>query len=292
MNIIFASLLLLGLVTLKIKNENISVARKNFIIFLLIVAIILLVLVFLSVKYFKYDNNAYLFGFEIKKVYTGLFFILSELLVLYLIVYIWGLIFLFDKLHELRTLYRTVFFVLIIITFSIFYVWNLKEYREKKFITERYDYALIPGAAVWKKEKPSPIFEARIRKAFELYQEKKISKIILTGSNAPGELSEAETAFKYLVRLGVKVDDMIIENKTSTTTEQVRYLKSISNQLDNKKILIISDSFHLPRLMEMCKFFDLEASAIASNYRLSFSKTVYYRLRESIALLLFWLFAI
>lgn len=293
LNIIFSSILLIGIVILKVKQKNINSARHKFLATLLMLSVILLILVLLSVKVFTYDENTYLFSFQIKKVYSGFFFIVSETLILYSINYVWGFIFTFDKLHELRTLVRTSFMIVLILIFSIFFVWNVKRFNENIKPDEHYDYALIPGAAVWKKEKPSPIFEGRIRKAFELYQEKKIDKIILTGSNAPGEISESEAAFKLLVRLGVRESDMIIEKKTSTTTEQIKYLQDFEKNFDDKsKILIISDSFHLPRIIEICKFFRLKTFAVASNYKLSFSKTVYYRLRESVALLLFWLFAI
>lgn len=293
LNIIFSSLLLIGIVVLKIKQKNFNIGRHKFLLTLLILSVILLILVLLSVKVFTYDENAYLFSFQIKKVYTGFFFILSEALILYSINYVWGFIFAFDKLHELRTLVRTSFMIILLLIFSTFFVWNVKRFNENIKPDEHYDYALIPGAAVWKKEKPSPIFEGRIRKAFELYQEKKIDKIILTGSNAPGEISESEAAFRLLARLGVREGDMIIEKKTSTTTEQIKFLQDFEKNISDKnKILIISDSFHLPRIIEMCKFFRLKTFAVASDYKLSFSKTVYYRLRESVALLLFWLFAI
>jgi len=293
LNITFSFILLLGVVVLKIKQKNFNSARHKFLVTLLLLSIILLILVFLSVKVFTYDENAYLFSFQIKKVYTGFFFILSEVIILYSINYVWGLIFAFDKLYELRTLIRTSFMIILLLIFSTFYVWNVKRFNENIKPDEHYDYAMIPGAAVWKKEKPSPIFEGRIRKAFELYQEKKIDKIILTGSNAPGEISEAEAAFKLLLRLGVNDNDMIIEKKTSTTTEQIKFMKDFGKNLGKENImLIISDSFHLPRILEISKFFCLSTNAIASDYKLSFSKTVFYRLRESVALLLFWLFAI
>ena len=115
----------------------------------------------------------------------------------------------------------------------------------------------------------------------------------MTGGNAPGEITEAEAAYKYLINLRVNPKNIVIENETSTTTEQVKFIKSsrLSND-DENKILVISDGFHLTRVLQICKFFKVPAMGVSSDYSLSFEKTIFYRTREGIALLLFWFFAI
>lgn len=293
MNISFAFLLLIGLIVLKIQKNRLDGIRQKFLMSLLVLSVLLLFLVFLSVKVFTYDANTYLFSFQVKKVYTGFFFILSQVIQIYSIIYVWGIIFSIEKFYELRTALRTVFSILLLIIFAMFFVWDVKEFKEKKLADDKYEIGLIPGAAVWSKEKPSPIFEGRIRKAFELYHDGKIKNIILTGANAPGEISESEAAFRYLTNLGANPNDLIVEKETSTTTEQIKYIKFNENiQNDFSHILIISDSFHLPRIMQICKFLGVDVSAVASDYKLSFAKTIFYRTRESVALLLFWIFAI
>lgn len=285
--------MLLGLFVLKYGKRQLNNIRQKFLIILLSISILLLFGVFLSVKVFEFNPNDYLFSFQLKKIYPGFFFILSQLILLYSIVYVWGIILVFDKLHELRTILRTIFSIIVLIIFAMFFVWNVKEYSEKKLNNKKYENGLIPGAAVWSKDKPSPIFEGRIRKALELYRDGSIKNIILTGGNAPGEISESEAAFRYLTNLGVNPNDLIIEKETSTTTEQIKFIK-FSDRIKNHQsyILIISDSFHLPRIMQICKFFGVNAVSVSSDYKLSFTKTIFYRTRESIALLLFWIFAI
>ena len=126
-----------------------------------------------------------------------------------------------------------------------------------------------------------------------MYESGKIKKIHVTGSNAPGEISEAEAARNYLIELGISKKDILFESVTSTTSEQIKFIK---NELVKKqgmnKILIISDQFHLKRVLEMCRFFNVKAEGIESGYKLNWKKLLYYRLRDSIGLLLFWLFAI
>jgi vancomycin permeability regulator SanA len=158
---------------------------------------------------------------------------------------------------------------------------------------EKIDLAVVLGAAVYSDNQPSPIFMQRIEKAHELLNDGKIEKILLTGSNAPGEITESESAFQYLSSLGVKSDRIILEKETTTTSEQIRYIKNrITGSTGNKGVIVISDEFHLKRVMEMCDFFDVNAYGVASGYKLNWEKLLYYRVRDSIGLLLFWLFAI
>ena len=93
--------------------------------------------------------------------------------------------------------------------------------------------------------------------------------------------------------MGVKKHLLAIEETTTTTTEQIKFIKKNLVKIQgNYSVIIISDQFHLTRVLEICKFFDVKAIGIASDYSLKWERLLYYRFRESIALLFFWLFAI
>ncbi len=291
LNILISVGVISGFLILGLKKKQIEKGRLNFLLILQILSLISLIISIILFDFIKLATNEYLFSFPIKKVYTGFLMVVSLFLQIYSLLYSWGLILGLEKLFEIRTLIRSISAILILILFSIFFVWNVTNYNSK--IDYQYDYGLIPGAAVWKKDKPSPIFEGRIRKALELYRQRIIKNIILTGGNAPGELSEAEVAYKYLTNLGVDYKNLIVEQLTSTTTEQIKYLRNNhSDFVSSSKILIISDDFHLSRILQICRFFNIEAKGISTDYKLTFEKTIFYRTRESIALLLFWFFAI
>ncbi|MCB0744571.1 MAG: YdcF family protein, partial [Ignavibacteriae bacterium] len=134
----------------------------------------------------------------------------------------------------------------------------------------------------------------RIDKGAELLKNKVINKIQLTGGNAPGELSEAEAALKYLQSMHkLSPKNIEVENLTSTTNEQIKFVKSnLENGDKFKKFIIISDEFHLKRVEEMVDFYNLNAEVISSNYKLNFQKSFYYRLRDSIGLIIFWFFGL
>ncbi|MFN4174641.1 MAG: YdcF family protein [Parachlamydiaceae bacterium] len=82
------------------------------------------------------------------------------------------------------------------------------------------------GAAVWSDNKPSPILAARVDKAIDLMKNFNVEKVYFTGSNAPGELSEAEVALNYLKSKNVSADNVITETNTTSTTEQIQFIKN------------------------------------------------------------------
>ncbi|MBI1939135.1 MAG: YdcF family protein [Ignavibacteriales bacterium] len=293
LNILITFGIVVGFIVLAFKKNQLDNSRTNFLLILSILAQLCLLIIYVLSELIGFDPSAYLFSFPVKKVYIGFLFIVSAFVQLYVLIYVWGVILGFEKLFELRTLFRTISSILILLIFSLFVVWNVKKYSVENLRFKKYEYALIPGAAVWSKAKPSPIFEGRIRKAYELYRQGIIEKIIVSGGNAPGEITEAEAASKFLTNLGVDKKDLVIDNETSTTNEQIKFLRLNSGVSKSPTpVVIVSDNFHLTRILQICDFFEAEAEGISSGHTLTIEKTLFYRTRESVALLLFWLFAI
>jgi len=295
LNITMTLTTITGLLIAKKKVRSIS---KIFLNLLLILSIVPLILILID-KFTglldlldSYTSEEYFFTFQIKKVHIGLLFLISFFFQLYIAVYLWSSVFFREKFIYLLSFLRTLLLLMLLFIISLFYIWFYSASFEEPS-GKTYDYALVPGAAVWNKKLPSPIFEVRLRKALDLYRSKKIKKIILTGGKAPGELSEAEAAYLFLLNLGIDDSSIIKEDKSGTTLQQVKFLYNF--QKENRspgKIAIISDKFHLPRIRQTCSFFDIKVDLIPSGYKMIFSRAFYYRLREGIALILFWLFAI
>ena len=178
-------------------------------------------------------------------------------------------------------------------SFSYWYVVDKNNHVEVESIKQPYDIGVILGAAVWSNNEPSTLFKKRIDKGLELLNHQKVKYLQLTGGNAPGEFSEARAAQYYLHNKGVSNDFIRIEEKTSTTSQQVQFIKEkLIPEEDFNRIAVISDQFHMARVLEMSKFYNMKIDGVASDYNLSTEKILYYNIRESVALLLFWLFGI
>jgi len=260
---------------------------------LLVSSYVFLLLGFISTEVSLPFNSIYIFGQFGNKLFTGLCYTMYQLA---LFAFIFVLILNMKKNKSklfLKSLLFAILTMIVILIYSLFFIISREERVKLQALDKKTPYTIVVlGAAVWSDNKPSPILAARVDKATELLKNYNVKKLILTGSNAPGELSEAEVALNYLKSKNVPSDNIIIEKNTTSTTEQIQFLKSKLNQSDQKNLVLVSDSFHLVRIKELSKFHKLNIKTIASELKLGFLSESYNTLREALALTVFWFFAI
>lgn len=260
---------------------------------LLVASYLFLVFGFVSTKIDLPFNSIYIFGQFGNKLFTGLCYTLYQLL-LFTLVFV--LIFGIRKKQNKIFIKSIIFSILLMFAFlvySLFFIISREERVKLQPLDKQTSYTVVVlGAAVWTNNKPSPILAARVNKAIELLKNFNISQLYLTGSNAPGELSEAEVAFNYLKSKNVSFEKVITETNTTSTTEQIQFIKNRLSDESKKKLIIISDAFHLVRIKEISKFHKLNIITIASELELNFISALYNKIRESLALTVFWFFAI
>ena len=155
-----------------------------------------------------------------------------------------------------------------------------------------YDAGVILGAAVWSGDKPSPVFRERIKKGYELLANGTVEFLVLTGGSAPNELTEAEVAKRELLKLGADPTSIVLEEHTSSTVEQILFIRDELTKQGWTSFVIISDQFHLKRSLEICAFNNIEANGISSESPLGPYNLAIYHLRESAALILYWTFGL
>lgn len=104
----------------------------------------------------------------------------------------------------------------------------------------------------------SLLIEERVKTAVEAYQKGKIKKIVFTGgvggiSNQTKETtSEALQMKKLAIKKGVKEEDIIIEEDSNNTFENIsNSLKLLPKSLEN--LTIITSEFHLKRCLGVFK---------------------------------------
>lgn len=223
---------------------------------------------------------------------SGLFFI-YQFIQFILIVEVWLSLSQKSNLIFLRALVDSVLFTMILLVFAFFYLnFNKAPNREFFLSGNGNNVGVVLGAAVWTNE-PSPSLKSRVDKAFRMYNDGSLQKIQLTGGNAPGELSEAEIAYDYLKKSKIDTSDIWIEKRTSSTTEQIQFIKnSLRTKPGVNDIIVISDSYHLPRVKEIADFYLLDIEVAPSDLDLRFENKLYNKARESAAILIFWFFAI
>ena len=121
------------------------------------------------------------------------------------------------------------------------------------------DAAIVLGAAVWGNQ-VSPVFKERINHAINLYRQGRIRKLIFTGGQGNrNEPTEAAAARNYALQNGVPLSDVLIEQQSHTTYENMVYAKRLADQNGLKKILIVSDPLHMKRAVTMAHDVGLDA---------------------------------
>lgn len=158
--------------------------------------------------------------------------------------------------------------------------------------TGEYDAAVILGAAVWSKDRPSPVLRERIKTGNDLLKNGTVQFLVLTGGNAPHELPEAEVARRELMKRGADPTRIVLETHTRSTVEQVLFIRNQLLKQGWTSFIIVSDQFHLKRALEICAFNGIDARGVSSESPLGPQNLAIYHLRESAALILYWTFGI
>lgn len=238
-------------------------------------------------------KGTYLLGQNGNKLFIGSLFTLYNFSNFVLIFIVWLTIIKTKNLILLRSLFNSALLMLMILILVFFFILGKEAIiRDKSISKNEKNVGVVLGAAVWSNNKPSPSLSARVDKAVDLYEQKKISKIYLTGSNAPGELAESEVALNYIKSSGKNISDIFIEKETTSTVEQIEFIKEKLLSDKRNKVIVISDGYHLVRVLEISKFHNINLKVISSDLSQSFDKSIYNKVREALALTVFWFFAI
>ncbi len=292
LNIIFTLAAILGVIfySIKVKKDF----KAVFLISFSITLSILLLISFISTKISLPLPNVYFLDHPLKKIAVGFLFSVYQYFQFLFIGIVWFQLLGGKELIVLRAIVNSAALVMILLFFAFLFI-NLKKNDNKKIPPKKHsiNVAVVLGAAVWPHNAPSPSLAARADKAVELLREGIVNKIQLTGSNAPGELSEAEVAYNYIRSENVDTSQIWVENKTVSTAEQVQYIKEhILTKKNIGNIFIVSDSYHLARVKEMCRFYKIKVGLATSDLKLNFQHNLYYKMKESIGLLVFWFFGL
>ena len=130
--------------------------------------------------------------------------------------------------------------------------------------------AIVLGAAVWN-DQPSPVFRERINHAVRLYKMHSVQKVLCTGGQGTkSEVTEAVAAKRYVMLHGVPEKDILVEEQSHTTFENLLGAKQILALHKLQSTLIVSDPLHMKRAMRMAHHIGLNAEpspTMTSRYR-------------------------
>lgn len=291
LNILFFLISVITVVIYSLSRQ-IQYSRRMLLSLIEIVSTILIIASISTVFNFPV-SRIYVFDHPLNRILIGALFFIYQYAQIFFIIYLWLKILGTENII-LTAVVDSLLIIIGLLIFTFFYS-SLQEKGLNPYIPQMKgtNVAVVLGAAVWSHNQPSPSLKARLDKSLELYKESVVNYIQLTGSNAPGELSEARVAFNYLIKKGINPDSIWIEEKTTSTSEQIHFIKNdLIKKKKIKNIILISAPYHLTRAKEICKFYNIKVYTAASDITMSNDSKIYNNLRESVALLAFWLFAL
>ncbi|MGI6224745.1 MAG: YdcF family protein [Peptococcales bacterium] len=151
---------------------------------------------------------------------------------------------------------RILVFLIILGVASFIIIEGLILIEGSKKSTNKVDYVIILGARLYG-EIPSPALLERLKVAKDYLIENEDVKVVVTGGQGIDEnIPEAQAMAKYLVNNGIEEDRIIIEDKATSTFENLLYslnkLREIYDE-ENLNVLIVTNKYHVFRAKFLAK---------------------------------------
>lgn len=135
---------------------------------------------------------------------------------------------------------------------------------------------------------PSLILKHRLDKAAEMSQAHPEARLILCGGLGAGsEITEAEAMRRYLVRLGVAEERLLLEDTSRDTAENLRNAKTIMDALSGEgkhEAYIVTCSFHMMRSKLLAEKYGIKPYAAPVPTR---PQEYHYYIREYFSIIIY-----
>lgn len=150
--------------------------------------------------------------------------------------------------------------------------------------TKTADYIVVLGAQI-RGESITKSLRLRLDKAVEYYEDNNVTIIVSGGQGQGEDITEASAMKKYLVDKGIPEEDIIEEDKSTNTNENLRFSYEIicDRGDEDGNILICSNNFHIFRAVKLGKHIgmkNVEGLSASSDNKLILN----YMVRDSFAI--------
>lgn len=154
-----------------------------------------------------------------------------------------------------------------------------------KDVLYRSDAIIVLGAAQFD-GRPSDVLQARLDRAFELWQLRTARKVITTGSNQPGDrTTEAQTGRRYLLSKGMSRASVIAVAKGTNTLDSLRAVDHRLKDLGATRVTVVTDPAHMVRSLIIVRDMGYEAFGAPTRSGAGSRLSLSYVTRETAAVL-------
>lgn len=125
------------------------------------------------------------------------------------------------------------------------------------------DCIIILGAGIYN-NKPKPMLEDRLLTGIELYNKNNTNKIIVSGDHGKQYYDEVNVMKEYLINKSIPSENIFMDHAGFSTYDSIYRAKKIFSA---KKVVIVTQKYHLYRAIYIAKELGLEAYGVSSNKR-------------------------
>ena len=118
---------------------------------------------------------------------------------------------------------------------------------------QKADVAIVLGNKVNEDGTLSPRLKARLDKSLELFNQKRVQAIIVSGGLGKEGFWEGEKMKEYLLKNQIPNEKIIVDNFGNDTEKTVENSIKIMNRMDFKSAISVSQYFHQTRTKKLFK---------------------------------------
>ena len=129
---------------------------------------------------------------------------------------------------------------------------------------QQVDCILVLGCQVKADGVPSHMLEDRLRRGVALYEAGAAPKLLMSGDHGRVQYNEVETMKNYAMDAGIPSEDVFMDHAGFSTYESLYRARDV---FQAKRIIIVSQKYHLYRALHIAKALGLEAWGVDTAYR-------------------------
>jgi vancomycin permeability regulator SanA len=126
---------------------------------------------------------------------------------------------------------------------------------------EPFDAILVLGAGLYADGRPMPMLASRIETGAELYLAGAAPVVLASGDNSRAEYNEVAAMHRGAVAAGLPAKDVYLDYAGFSTYESIYRARDVFGA---RRILIVTQAYHLPRALHDARALGLEAYGVAA----------------------------
>ena len=142
-------------------------------------------------------------------------------------------------------------------------------------LPRKIDYVVVLGAGLIG-ERVTPLLASRIRKGIKVYKANPGSKLIMSGGQGPDEIvSEAFAMKNYALEQGIDENDIILEDKSTSTEENIIFSKKFIPA--DKSFAVVTNYYHVYRALVQARTLGFRCIGYGAPTKFYFSLNAFIR---------------